>query len=110
MATRKQNGDALLQLLSNMKSDMNRSFDQLHDGQKKVFELLSAHEEKDKDQFDSIRSGMDEAKGAKAQQDANKAEADKKSDRKLTLWMIIVTALAGIPGVDLLVHYLGWVK
>lgn len=103
MATKKQQNDAVLVLLQDLSTKIDRNFDQLHQGQVGMFNLFQNHQEEDKKQFGSIKEAIDVAKGEKSAE-------DKSAQNKTTLWMLGVTALAGVPGIEQLGHFFGWWK
>lgn len=87
---------AVLQILSDMKNDMNRNFDLLVAGQKTLYTKLDAHEAEDNKRFEEIH--------IKAAVDAGEAKATAK------LWAAggaIGTLLTG-GGFEYLKHYFGW--
>ena len=76
--------------IKELKTDMNRQFDQIREGQKFLHQKFEAHEKADEVQFGEIKIVAAEAKGeAKAQ-----ADAVQKSNNR---WLLGVTALGGSP-------------
>lgn len=62
MAEPLDNG-AVLQMLGDMKSDMNRNFDLLVEGQKTLFNKFNEHEKQDDKRFEEIHVKAAEDKG-----------------------------------------------
>lgn len=84
--------------INNLRDDMKRGFDQQRDGLVKMFDLFTQHTKEDAKNFEEIKMAASGAAGeARAKSEA--------SAKKSTLWMIGVTALAGVPGIDMMIRW-----
>src|SRR5580658_6005655 len=99
-------GTAVISMLADsikdLKNDMNRNFDLLVGGQRKIYDEFQSHCKEDDKQFGEIKQLTAEAKGeATAKADALR-EKSEKENKKMGWWMVFVTAFAGIGGIDIL--------
>jgi hypothetical protein len=104
MASRKSNGNGnalIVQMISDLRDDMNGRFDHVVDGQRAVFDRLHEHEQEDARQFEEIKIAAATAAGA-AKERAEEAAA--KANRT-GLWAGLLGA-GGSGGLVALVEHL----
>src|SRR5580658_8306223 len=91
-------GTAVISMLADsikdLKSDMNRNFDLLVAGQRKIYDEFQAHCKEDDHNFGEIKQLAAEAKGVAAEKAEAIREKSEKSNKKMGWWMVFVTAFA----------------